>query len=193
MEKTRTVESEAKVRTKSRFDEVFESYAALSEAKKKTKKKTPKEEHVILETFSNQLHPAKDRVQETQESGRTRIEEDSPRISKQKARESLRECGDGGNTSTKGQKHAKSEKKKKRKLEGQTTPANFKWGIWMLHINSTLVVQSFMASKSKVVGLQLRLLQGKSIALLTLKMTKSFLRLIGSMFRRRKQMKSKRK
>ncbi|XP_073431961.1 jouberin isoform X2 [Dendrobates tinctorius] len=123
-----TVESEAKVRTKSRFDEVFESYAALSEAKKKTKKKTPKEEHVILETFSNQLHPAKDRVQETQESRTTSIEEDSPRIAKKKARELLQESEDGGNNSAKEQRHAKSEKKKKKKNIGTDNPSEFPMG-----------------------------------------------------------------
>ncbi|XP_077145426.1 jouberin isoform X4 [Ranitomeya variabilis] len=121
-----TVENEAKVRTKSRFDEVFESYAALSEAKKKTKKKkTPKEEHVILETFSNQLHPAKDRVQE---SRTTRIEEDSPRIAKKKARELLQGSEDGGNTSTNEQKHAKSEKKKKKKTSGTDNPSELQMG-----------------------------------------------------------------
>ncbi|XP_073527390.1 jouberin isoform X2 [Phyllobates terribilis] len=122
-------ESEAKVRTKSRFDEVFESYAALSEAKKRTKKKKmPKEEHVILETFSNPLHPAKDRVQETQESRTTSIEEDSPRIAKKKARELLRESEDGGNNSAKEQKHAKSEKKKIKKISGTDAPSELQMG-----------------------------------------------------------------
>ncbi|KAM4043296.1 jouberin isoform 2-T2 [Anomaloglossus baeobatrachus] len=110
-----TVESEAKARTKSRFNEVFESYAALSEAKKKTKKKKiPKEEHVILETFRNQLHPAKDSVEESRENSTYSIEENSPRIAKKKARELLLES-EGGNGSTKEQKHPKSEKKKKKK------------------------------------------------------------------------------
>ncbi|KAM9316683.1 jouberin [Gastrophryne carolinensis] len=46
------VESEAKARTRARFDEVFRSYSALSEIKKKSKKTQP-EEHVVLETFKN--------------------------------------------------------------------------------------------------------------------------------------------
>lgn len=110
-----TVESEAKVRTKSRFDEVFQSYAALSEAKKKTKKKkTPKEEHVVLETFTNQLKPAKDRVHEILESSTYSVEENSPRITKKKAAELLWNTEEGSTDVAKEHKHAKSEKKKKK-------------------------------------------------------------------------------
>ncbi|XP_069831088.1 jouberin isoform X2 [Dendropsophus ebraccatus] len=110
-------ESEAKVRTKSRFDEVFQNYVALAEAKKKTKKKTPKEEHVVLETFSSQLPPVKDHVHETLESSTYGQEEDSPRITKKKARELLWEREEGDNGGAKEHRHAKSEKKKKKKTD----------------------------------------------------------------------------
>ncbi|XP_071997576.1 jouberin isoform X2 [Engystomops pustulosus] len=110
-----TVESEAKVRTKSRFDEVFQSYAALSEVKKKTKKKRPpKEEHVVLETISRQLEPAQDRVHEVLESSTYNQEEESPRTVRRKARERLWESEDDG---AKEHKPAKSEKKKKKKTD----------------------------------------------------------------------------
>ncbi|XP_056422576.1 jouberin isoform X2 [Hyla sarda] len=108
-------ESEAKVRTKSRFDEVFQSYVALAEAKKTRKKKTPKEEHVVLETFRHPLPPAIDHVQETLESGSYIVEDDHPSITRKKARELLWESEEGGNEVTKELKHVKSVKKKKKK------------------------------------------------------------------------------
>ncbi|KAG9493470.1 hypothetical protein GDO78_001398 [Eleutherodactylus coqui] len=115
-----TVESEAKVRTKSRFDEVFQSYAALSQVKKTNKaKKTPKEESVVLETFSNRLHPTKERLHETSESGTHGAEEESPKITKKKPRGQLWESEEGGgNDGAKKHKHAKSEKRKKKKPGG---------------------------------------------------------------------------
>ncbi|XP_044147534.1 jouberin [Bufo gargarizans] len=120
-----TVESEAKARTKSRFDEVFQSYAALSEVKKKTKKKkAPKEEHVVLETFRTQLHPAKDRIQETLESSTYGVEEESPRVTKKKNIGQLWESEERGNDTTTKHTHAKSEKKKKKKT-GVAEKSNF--------------------------------------------------------------------
>ncbi|XP_075718618.1 jouberin isoform X2 [Rhinoderma darwinii] len=120
-------ESEAKVRTKSRFDEVFQSYAALSEVKKQTKKKkTPQEEHVVLETFSNQLNLVKDRVHETLESSAYGIEENSPRITKKKARQRPGETEEGNHDRAKDNKHAKSEKKRNKKIGAdQINPSEF--------------------------------------------------------------------
>ncbi|KAM3932313.1 jouberin [Leptodactylus fuscus] len=113
-----TVESEAKVRTKSRFDEVFQSYAALSEVKKTNKKKKAPKEHVALETFKSQLHPVKDRVRDAFENSEHSAEEDSPRFSKKKDREHLWERQEGGSESTKEHTHVKAVKKKKKKTSG---------------------------------------------------------------------------
>lgn len=73
---------------------------------------------IKLETFTNQLHPAKDRVHEILESSTYSVEENSPRITKKKAAELLWKTEEGSTDVAKEHKHAKSEKKKKKKTGG---------------------------------------------------------------------------
>ncbi|NWI19371.1 AHI1 protein, partial [Crypturellus soui] len=54
-----TVESEAKAKTKVRFEEIFRSHAGLTEKKKLKKKKFNSQEDIVLDTFSSNVDLAK--------------------------------------------------------------------------------------------------------------------------------------
>ncbi|XP_075453507.1 jouberin isoform X4 [Ascaphus truei] len=110
-----TMESEAKARTKARFDEVFQSYTALSDVKNKSKKKrNPQEELIVLETFKNQLDLTKESANETIINNTYNAEEESPRFKKNKLRERVPAAEKPSNISTKEHKQAISNKKKKK-------------------------------------------------------------------------------
>ncbi|KAM8945544.1 jouberin [Pelodytes ibericus] len=91
------IESEAKARTKKRFEEVFQSY----DVKNKPKKKTPPEEQIVLDTFKNQSDLQKETVIET--------------TIKNKLREQISVDDKDTNVDTKEHKTPKGDKKKKKK------------------------------------------------------------------------------
>ncbi|XP_018412431.1 PREDICTED: jouberin, partial [Nanorana parkeri] len=114
------IESEAKARTKSRFEEVFQSYSALSENKKFRKKKQP-EENVVLETFNNQSY--KDTSSEVVAVHTSNTQETPFR--KNIFREQIAAAEKESDASSKEHRKAKSEKKKKNKTDvGETTDQN---------------------------------------------------------------------
>ncbi|XP_053566874.1 jouberin [Bombina bombina] len=83
-------ESEATTRTKARFEEVFRSYTTFSDGKNtsNTKKKN-QGEHIVLETFKNQLDLSKESENETIINNTYNAEEESPRYRKNKLREKI--------------------------------------------------------------------------------------------------------
>ncbi|XP_075059283.1 jouberin isoform X2 [Mixophyes fleayi] len=111
------VESEAKARTKALFDEVFQGYAALSEIKKKSKKKRLPQDELVLETFNNQLDLAKDSAHEAIANNTYNTEEERPKFTKNKLREQIPTSEKESNVSIKEYKKPKAEKKKNKKIE----------------------------------------------------------------------------
>ncbi|KAM4693311.1 jouberin isoform 1-T3 [Discoglossus pictus] len=109
------LESEAKARTKARFDEVFRSYTALTEERKiPRKKKIPQEEHIVLETFKNQLDLSKENAKETIIHNTYNEEEESPRFTKNKLRDRIPATEKLSNVNTDEYKQARTDKKKKK-------------------------------------------------------------------------------
>ncbi|KAG8444588.1 hypothetical protein GDO86_009668 [Hymenochirus boettgeri] len=109
-----TLESEAKIRTKARFEEVFQAYSSLSNVKKKArKKKTVPEEQIVLESLKNQLDLTKESVNEAI-INTYNAEKESPRFTKNRLRERIPASEKQSNVS-KEHAHVRLEKKKKKK------------------------------------------------------------------------------
>ncbi|KAM5165433.1 jouberin [Mantella aurantiaca] len=114
------IESEAKARTKSRFEEVFQSYSALSQDKKKIRKKKQPEEHVVLETFNSQSYkdPSNEVITDLTNT-------DKGPFRRNIFREQVAAAVEESNASNKEHRQAKSERKKKKKTEaGESTDPN---------------------------------------------------------------------
>ncbi|KAJ7341958.1 hypothetical protein JRQ81_008029 [Phrynocephalus forsythii] len=78
-------ESEAKAKTKVRFEEIFRSHAALTNKKKSKKKQSSIPESIVLGTLTNQLNPSKEGENDEVDIGKTyNPEETSPRHGKHK-------------------------------------------------------------------------------------------------------------
>ncbi|XP_013814566.1 jouberin isoform X2 [Apteryx mantelli] len=113
------VESEAKAKTKVRFEEIFRSYAGLTDRKKSKKKKFHSQENIVLDTFRSNVDLAK-------ESGNDEViinntynpEEKSPRFTKNKLREKASVAEKINNDVVSGEenKQPKFNKKKKKSL-----------------------------------------------------------------------------
>ncbi|XP_067398368.1 LOW QUALITY PROTEIN: jouberin [Emydura macquarii macquarii] len=111
------VESEAKAKTKVRFEEIFRSHSGLTDKKKLKKKKFHSHENIVLDTFQNNLDLAK-------ESGSDEViinntynpEEKSPRFTKNKLRDKASVAEKINNDVVSGEenKQPKSNKKKKK-------------------------------------------------------------------------------
>ncbi|XP_026505325.1 jouberin [Terrapene carolina triunguis] len=110
-------ESEAKAKTKVRFEEIFRSHSGLTEKKKSKKQKFHSHENIVLDTFRNNLDLAK-------ESGNDEViinntynpEEKSPRFTKNKLRDKASVAEKINNDVVSGEenKQPKSNKKKKK-------------------------------------------------------------------------------
>ncbi|XP_073193483.1 jouberin isoform X2 [Lepidochelys kempii] len=110
-------ESEAKAKTKVRFEEIFRSHSGLTEKKKSKKQKFHSHENIMLDTFRNNLDLAK-------ESGNDEViinntynpEEKSPRFTKNKQRDKASVAEKINNDVVSGEenKQPKSNKKKKK-------------------------------------------------------------------------------
>ncbi|XP_063773447.1 jouberin isoform X2 [Pseudophryne corroboree] len=109
-------ESEAKARTKAHFDEIFQRYVALSEIKKKSKKRPPPQEHV-LETFNNQLHLAKDTAHEALTNNTYNTAEESPMFTNNKLSEQIQGSQKESNVTFIEHKEPRAEKRRKKRLQ----------------------------------------------------------------------------
>ncbi|XP_064412135.1 jouberin isoform X2 [Latimeria chalumnae] len=113
-------ESEARAKTKARFEEVFKSYAGYTTEKKSSKKRfTPSQENLILETLRNRLDLSKDTEDnETALNNTYNPEEESPRFMKNKLRDRTSAAEKLNNDDVLGEegRQAKSKKKKKREI-----------------------------------------------------------------------------
>ncbi|KFR07371.1 Jouberin, partial [Opisthocomus hoazin] len=123
------VESEAKAKTKVRFEEIFRRHAGLTDTKKSKKKKFHSEENIVvslntcklclLDTFRSNIDLAKESVNDEAIINNTyNPEEESPRFTKNKLREkaSIAEKINNDIVSGEENKHPKSNKKKKKSL-----------------------------------------------------------------------------
>ncbi|XP_054842303.1 jouberin isoform X2 [Eublepharis macularius] len=114
------VESEAKAKTRVRFEEIFRSHIGLTDNKKSKTKTLSTQENIVLETFKNNLDLAK-------ESGNDDViinntynpEERSPRFTKNKLRDKTSVAEKINNNVVSGEesKQARSSKKKKASLQ----------------------------------------------------------------------------
>eukprot|EP00062_Callorhinchus_milii_P008521 gi/632951288/ref/XP_007891207.1/ PREDICTED: LOW QUALITY PROTEIN: jouberin [Callorhinchus milii] len=84
-----TEQSEAKVKTKARFEEVFKNYSALAAEKKKSRKKSVQlQDSIVLETLRNKLGLHKEsESDETILNNTYNREEESPRFTKNKLKD----------------------------------------------------------------------------------------------------------
>ncbi|KYO19048.1 jouberin isoform B [Alligator mississippiensis] len=96
----RPVESEAKAKTKVRFEEIFRTHAGLTDRKKLKKKKFHSQENIALDTFSNNLDLVKDNAREITEleeeeqliqAYQLQVAEDEVNAIKKKIRKKLKE------------------------------------------------------------------------------------------------------
>ncbi|KFW63669.1 Jouberin, partial [Pygoscelis adeliae] len=124
------VESEAKAKTKVRFEEIFRRHAVLTDTKKSKKKKFHSQEdivykyvlcsfHLQLDTFRSSIDLAKESVNDEAIINNTyNPEEESPRFTKNKLREkaSIAEKINNDIVSGEQNKQPKSNKKKKKSL-----------------------------------------------------------------------------
>ncbi|NXL28805.1 AHI1 protein, partial [Glaucidium brasilianum] len=109
------VESEAKAKTKVRFEEIFRRHAGLADTKKSKKKKF--QESIVLDTFRSNIDLAKESVNDEAIINNTyNPEEESPRFTKNKLREkvSIAEKINNDIVSEEEIKQPKSNKKKKK-------------------------------------------------------------------------------
>ncbi|XP_071662621.1 jouberin isoform X2 [Patagioenas fasciata] len=110
------VESEAKAKTRVRFEEIFRRHAGLTDTKKSKKKKFHSQENIVLDTFRSNIDLAKESVNDEAIINNTyNPEEESPRFTKNKAREkaSITEKINNDIVSGEENKQPKSNKKKK--------------------------------------------------------------------------------
>ncbi|XP_048346095.1 jouberin isoform X2 [Sphaerodactylus townsendi] len=113
------VESEAKAKTKVRFEEIFRSHVGLTDKKKSKKKTLNTQENIVLETFKNHLDLAKEHENDEVIINNTYIpEERSPRFTKNKLRDktSVAEKINNNVVSGEDRMQAGSRKKKKEQL-----------------------------------------------------------------------------
>ncbi|XP_010572954.1 PREDICTED: jouberin isoform X2 [Haliaeetus leucocephalus] len=113
------VESEAKAKTKVRFEEIFRRHAGLTDTKKSKKNKFHSQENIMLDTFRSNVDLAKESVNDEAIINNTyNPEEDSPRFTKNKLREkaSIAEKINNDIVSGEENKKPKSNKKKKKSL-----------------------------------------------------------------------------
>ncbi|XP_071596949.1 jouberin [Heliangelus exortis] len=113
------VESEAKAKTKVRFEEIFRSHAGLTDTKKSKKKKLTPQENIALDTFRSNIDLAKETVNDEAIINNTyNPEEESPRFTKNKLREKASIAKKINNDIVSGEeiKQPKSNKKKKKSL-----------------------------------------------------------------------------
>ncbi|NXE33492.1 AHI1 protein, partial [Ptilorrhoa leucosticta] len=84
------VESEAKAKTKVRFEEIFRRHAGLADTKKSKRKKFDSQESIVLGTFRNNIDLSKESVNDEAILNNTyNPEEESPRFTKNKLREKV--------------------------------------------------------------------------------------------------------
>ncbi|NWH30654.1 AHI1 protein, partial [Chloropsis hardwickii] len=113
------VESEAKVKTKVRFEEIFRRHAGLADTKKSKKKKFDSQESIVLDTFRNNIDLSKESVNDEAIINNTyNPEEESPRFTKNKLREKASIAKKINNDVVSGEenKQPKSNRKKKKSL-----------------------------------------------------------------------------
>ncbi|XP_054018590.1 jouberin [Dryobates pubescens] len=113
------VESEAKAKTRVRFEEIFRHHAGLTDTKKSKKKKFHTEENIVLDTFRSNIDLAKESVNDEAIINNTyNPEEESPRFKKNKLREkaSIAEKINNDILSREQNKQPQSNKKKKKSL-----------------------------------------------------------------------------
>ncbi|XP_068006101.1 jouberin isoform X3 [Melanerpes formicivorus] len=113
------VESEAKAKTRVRFEEIFGHHAGLADTKKSKKKKFHTEENIVLDTFRSNIDLAKESVNDEAIINNTyNPEEESPRFKKNKLREkaSIAEKINNDILSREQSKQPQSNKKKKKSL-----------------------------------------------------------------------------
>ncbi|NWW70902.1 AHI1 protein, partial [Climacteris rufus] len=113
------VESEAKAKTKVRFEEIFRRHAGLADTKKSKKKKFDSEESIVLDTFRKNIDLSKESVNDEAIINNTyNPEEESPRFTKNKLREkaSLAEKINNDIVSQEENKQPKLNRKKKKSL-----------------------------------------------------------------------------
>lgn len=114
-----TVESEAKAKTKVRFEEIFRRHAGLTDNKKSRTKKFQSQENIALDTFRSNIDLTKESGNDEAIINNTyNPEEESPRFTKNKLREkaSIAEKINNDVVSGEASKQAKSNKKKKKSL-----------------------------------------------------------------------------
>ncbi|NXC95361.1 AHI1 protein, partial [Certhia familiaris] len=113
------VESEAKAKTKVRFEEIFRRHAGLADTKKSKKKKFDSQESIVLDTFRNNIDLSKESVNDEAIINNTyNPEEESPRFTKNKLREKVSIAKKINNDVVSGEenKQPKSNRKKKKSL-----------------------------------------------------------------------------
>ncbi|NXP79234.1 AHI1 protein, partial [Ramphastos sulfuratus] len=113
------VESEAKAKTRVRFEEIFRHHAGLTDTKKSKKKKFHTQEDIVLDTFKSNIDLAKESVNDEAIINNTyKPEEESPRFTKNKLREkaSIAEKINNDIVRAEQDKQPKSNKKKKKSL-----------------------------------------------------------------------------
>ncbi|NXP43574.1 AHI1 protein, partial [Heliornis fulica] len=112
------VESEAKAKTKVRFEEIFRQRVGLTDTNKSKKKKLPSHENIVLDTFRSNIDLAKESVNDEAIINNTyKPEEESPRFTKNKLREKASIAEKINNDIVSGEKkQPKTNKKKKKSL-----------------------------------------------------------------------------
>ncbi|NXK86550.1 AHI1 protein, partial [Formicarius rufipectus] len=113
------VESEAKAKTKVRFEEIFRHHAGLADTKKSKKKKFDCQESIVLDTFRNKIDLSKESANDEAIINNTyNPEEESPRFTKNKLREkaSIAEKINNDIVSGEEKKQPESKRKKKKSL-----------------------------------------------------------------------------
>ncbi|NXH42286.1 AHI1 protein, partial [Dicaeum eximium] len=113
------VESEAKAKTKVRFEEIFRRHAGLADTMKSKKKKFDSEENIVLDTFTNNIDLSKESVYDEAIINNTyNPEEESPRFTKNKLREKVSIAKKINNDVVSGEENKlpKSNRKKKKSL-----------------------------------------------------------------------------
>ncbi|XP_035177491.1 jouberin isoform X3 [Oxyura jamaicensis] len=113
------VESEAKAKTKVRFEEIFRRHAGLTDDKKSKEKKFHSQENIVLDTFRTNIDLTKESENDEAIINNTyKPEEESPRFTKNKLREkaSIAEKINNDIVSGEANMQPKSNKKKKKSL-----------------------------------------------------------------------------
>ncbi|NXC42612.1 AHI1 protein, partial [Penelope pileata] len=114
-----SVESEAKAKTKVRFEEIFRRHAGLPDKKQSKKKRFHSQENIVLDTFRSNIDLTKESGNDEAIINNTyNPEEESPRFTKNKLREktSIAEKINNDVVSGEANKQTKSNKKKKKSL-----------------------------------------------------------------------------